>query len=131
MSPVRLRAAFRVLSAACLLALLAGCSHVPPHVELPDLQITEPSFRASLVGYTGGAVVGGNRVDVLLNGEEIFPAKLEAIRSARKTITYAQYVFEEGAPAADTAQALADRCRAGVKARRCPPCSVRWSACTC
>jgi cardiolipin synthase A/B len=114
-STVRLRAAFRVLSAACLFVLLAGCTHVPPHVELPDLQITEPSFRASLVAYTGGAVVGGNRVDVLLNGEEIFPAKLAAIRSARKTITYAQYVFEEGAPAADTAQALAERCRAGVK----------------
>ena len=115
MSPVRLRAAFRVLSSVCLLSLLAGCSHVQPHLDLPDLQIAEPSFRAALVGYTGGAVVGGNRVDVLLNGEEIFPAKLEAIRSARKTITYAQYVFEEGAPAADTAQALAERCRAGVK----------------
>jgi len=60
-------------------------------------------------------VLGGNKVDVLLNGEEIFPAKLEAIRSARKSITFAQYVFEEGAPAADIAQALAERCRAGVK----------------
>ncbi len=47
--------------------------------------------------------------------QEIFPAKLEVIRAARKSITYAQYVFEEGAPAADIAQALAERCRAGVK----------------
>jgi cardiolipin synthase len=93
----------------------AGCGHVQPHLKLPDLRITEPSFRATLVGYTSGAVLGGNKIDVLLNGDEIFPAKLEAIRSARKTITYAQYVFEEGAPAADTAQALAERCRAGVK----------------
>ena len=94
---------------------LAGCGHVQPHLKLPDLRITEPSFRATLVGYTSGAVLGGNKIDVLLNGDEIFPAKLEAIRSARKTITYAQYVFEEGAPAADTAQALAERCREGVK----------------
>lgn len=115
MSTVRPRAAFHVLSAACLLVLLAGCSRVQPHLKLPDLRIAEPSLRATLVGYTGGAVVGGNRIDILLNGEEIFPAKLEVIRSARKTITYAQYVFEEGAPAADTAQALAERCRAGVK----------------
>ena len=111
----RRRTACDVLSAACLLLLLAGCNHVQPHLKLPDVQIAEPAFRATLVGYTGGAVVGGNRVDVLLNGEEIFPAKIEAIRSARKSITYAQYVFEEGAPAADTAQALAERCRAGVK----------------
>jgi cardiolipin synthase len=111
----RRRRGFRAVSAGCLLVLLAGCSHAQPHLELPDLRIAEPAFRASLVGYTGGTVVGGNRVDVLLNGEEIFPAKLELIRSARRSITYAQYVFEEGAPAADTAKALAERCRAGVK----------------
>jgi cardiolipin synthase A/B len=104
-----------VIAAGCSIVVLAGCGHVQPHLKLPDLRITEPSFRATLVGYTSGAVLGGNKVDVLLNGDEIFPAKLEAIRSARKTITYAQYVFEEGAPAADTAQALAERCRAGVK----------------
>jgi len=109
------RRGFDVIAAACLLVLLAGCSHARPHLELPDLRIAEPAFRASLVGYTGGTVVGGNRVDILLNGEEIFPAKLALIRSAGRSITYAQYVFEEGAPAADTAQALAERCRAGVK----------------
>jgi cardiolipin synthase len=105
---------FLWVALACLL-LLGGCGLAPPHLEVPDLKITEPTFRATLVGYAGGAVVGGNRIDVLLNGEEIFPAKLAAIRSARKSITYAQYVFEEGAPAADTARALAERCRAGVK----------------
>jgi cardiolipin synthase len=105
---------FLRVALACLL-LLGGCGLAPPHLEVPDLKITEPTFRATLVGYAGGAVVGGNRIDVLLNGEEIFPAKLAAIRSARKSITYAQYVFEEGAPAADTARALAERCRAGVK----------------
>ena len=112
---MRRRGHRRVISAACLVVFLAGCAHVQPHLELPDLRISEASFRSTLVGFTGGSVVGGNRVDVLLNGEEVFPAKLEMIRSARKTISYAQYVFEEGAPAADTAQALADRCRAGVK----------------
>ena len=104
-----------MVSTACLLLLLAGCAHVQPHYELPDVPISSPSFRATVVGLTGGSVVGGNRVQVLLNGEEVFPAKLAAIRSARKTITYAQYVFEEGAPAADTARALAEKCRAGVK----------------
>ena len=115
MSVVSWRSALHVIAAGCLIVVLAGCGHVQPHLKLPDLRITEPSFRATLVGYTSGAVLGGNKIDVLLNGDEIFPAKLEAIRSARKTITYAQYVFEEGAPAADTAQALAERCREGVK----------------
>ncbi|HEX6079969.1 MAG TPA: phospholipase D-like domain-containing protein [Methylomirabilota bacterium] len=103
--------------AGALLALLltaGGCSSVPPHLELPALQMGDPSFRATLVAYTGNAVVSGNRVEVLLNGDQIFPAKIAAIRAARKSITYAQYVFEEGQPAIDTAQALAERCRAGV-----------------
>ena len=104
-----------MLSTACLLLFLAGCAHVQPHYDLPDVAISNPSFRATVVGFTGGSVVGGNRVQILLNGEEVFPSKLAAIRSARKTITYAEYVFEDGEPAADTARALAERCRAGVK----------------
>ena len=106
------------VAAGALLALTlagGGCSHVQPHLELPALQMGEPAFRSTLVAYTGNAVVPGNRVEVLLNGDQIFPAKIAAIRAARKSITYAQYVFEEGAPAADTAQALAERCRAGLR----------------
>lgn len=113
MRPVRHPVIFPLVAA--FLLTQGGCGHVQPHLEVPDLRIAEPSFRATVVGYAGGVVVGGNRIDVLLNGDEIFPAKLDLIRAARKTITYAQYVFEEGEPAADTAQALAERCRAGVK----------------
>ncbi|HTI56200.1 MAG TPA: phospholipase D-like domain-containing protein [Verrucomicrobiae bacterium] len=106
----------RVAAGALLVPLLTagGCGHVQPHLELPALTMGEPAFRSTLVAYTGSAVVPGNRVELLLNGDQIFPAKIAAIRAARKSITYAQYVFEEGAPAADTAQALAERCRAGV-----------------
>jgi len=110
------RRRLRVAAGALLVPLLtvSGCGHVQPHLELPALMMGEPAFRSTLVAYTGNAVVPGNRVDLLLNGDQIFPAKIAAIRAARKSITYAQYVFEEGAPAADTAQALAERCRAGV-----------------
>ena len=52
--------------------------------------------------------------EVLLNGEEIFPALVEAINSAQRTITYAQYFYEDGPVARDVAEALAERCRAGV-----------------
>jgi cardiolipin synthase len=60
-------------------------------------------------------VLSGNRVEVLLNGDEIFPAKLRIIKSARKTINYAQYVWEEGKPSEEIANALAERCRVGLK----------------
>jgi len=100
---------------ALLLIITTGCAGVPPHLELPTLDIKQPAFSATLGAYTGTTVVGGNRVELLLNGEEIFPAKLALIRGARRTINYAQYVFEDGRPAEDVAAALAERCRAGIK----------------
>src|SRR5262245_38955977 len=106
------------LRMACLLLLSIltdACGQVPPHLSLPALEIEQPSFAATLVGYTGIPVVGSNQVEILLNGDDIFPAKIAAIRSATKTINYADYVFEEGPPALNVAQALAERCRAGVR----------------
>jgi len=95
---------------------LAGCARVHPHIALPDVQLGEPSFFPTLEAYTNSPILGQNSVDVLLNGEEIFPALLEAIRSARKTISYEQYYYEDGPVARDIAEALAERCRAGVGA---------------
>jgi len=100
---------------ALLLTTTTGCAGVPPHLELPTLDIKQPAFAATLGAYTGTTVVGGNRVEILLNGEEIFPAKVAVIRKARRTINYAQYVFEDGEPAREITEALAERCRAGVK----------------
>jgi cardiolipin synthase len=77
---------------------------------------SDPSFPATMEAHTDSPVVGGNRVDVLLNGDQIFPAKLALIRSARTSITYAEYFYADGGPARDIAEALAERCRAGVPA---------------
>ena len=97
----------------CLLAAV-GCAHVQPHVALPPLLLGEPSFFPTLEAYAGSPIVGGNAVEVLLNGEQIFPALMDAVRSAQRTITYAQYYYEDGPVARDLAEALAERCRAGV-----------------
>jgi len=42
---------------------------------------------------------------------------LQAIRSARKSITYQQYLFEDGAVTHEIAEAFAERCRAGVQVK--------------
>jgi cardiolipin synthase A/B len=110
-------ASLRVAAAALVLAgaiTASGCTRVPPHVALPPLMLGEMSFFPTLEAYAGAPIVSGNSVELLLNGEEIFPSLMEAIRSARQTITYAQYYFEEGPVARDIAEALAERCRAGV-----------------
>jgi cardiolipin synthase A/B len=86
------------------------------HFALPQLAVADPAFIPTIEAYTVAPVGGGNTVDVLLNGDQIFPAQLAAIRSARETITYAQYFYEEGPIGREIAEALADRCRAGVRA---------------
>ncbi|MGH7325061.1 MAG: phospholipase D-like domain-containing protein [Candidatus Rokuibacteriota bacterium] len=105
----------RALIFAVLVLVAAGCAaRVPPHLALPPLQLGEPSFFPTIEAYTATPIVGGNTVEVLLNGEEIFPAMIAAIRSAQKTLTYAQYYYEDGPVSRDIAEALAERCRAGV-----------------
>ncbi len=105
-----------MLGVLIMVAALAGCTYVQPHVALPDLRLGEPSFFPTLEAYTSTPIVAQNRVDVLLNGEEIFPAITDAVRHARRTVNYAQYYFDDGPVARDLVEAIAERCRAGVGA---------------
>ena len=84
-------------------------------LALPKLAAEEPAFLPTIEAYTSAAH-GGNSVRLLLNGDQIFPAQLEAIRSARQTISYAQYFYEGGPIGLEIAEALAERCRAGIRA---------------
>ncbi len=94
--------------------LVTACARVNPHVSLPQITLGEPSFFPTLEAYASAPIVAGNTVEFLLNGEQTFPAQLEVIRSATKTITYAQYFYEDGLVSKDIASALAERCRAGI-----------------
>jgi cardiolipin synthase len=95
---------------------VGACSNVPVHRTLPPMNLGEPAFFPTLEAHAQAPIVGGNRLTILLNGEQIYPAILRAIRGAQTTITYAQYTYEEGQIAREVAEALAERCRAGVKA---------------
>ena len=63
----------------------------------------------------GPPLMPGNQVKELLNGNEIFPPMLAAIRSAKKTITFETYIYWSGEIGKEFAEALAERSRAGVK----------------
>jgi cardiolipin synthase len=63
----------------------------------------------------GPALVGGNQVTTLLNGDQIFPSMLQAIRGAKDTITFETYIYWSGAIGKEFADALSDRARNGVR----------------
>jgi cardiolipin synthase A/B len=74
----------------------------------------DPQFIRSMGLLLGPAVVGGNRFEVLVNGDEIFASMLEGIRSAQRTITFETFIYWSGAIGEDIARALSDQARAGV-----------------
>lgn len=59
--------------------------------------------------------MAGNHVQELINGDEIFPPMLAAIRAARKTITFETCIYWSGDIGREFAEALAERAQAGVK----------------
>lgn len=76
--------------------------------------VSDPQFRREMSLLLGPAIVGGNKVIALQNGNEIFPAMLLAIRSAQTSITFETYIYWSGEIGEKFTQALSERARAGV-----------------
>ncbi|MFJ3585870.1 phosphatidylserine/phosphatidylglycerophosphate/cardiolipin synthase family protein [Streptomyces sp. NPDC090127] len=74
-------------------------------------------LRRRLERLIGVAATEGNELVALRNGDEIFPAMIEAIKDAEHTIDMMTFVYWRGQVARDFAAALADRARAGVRVR--------------
>lgn len=75
----------------------------------------DPQFVRSMGSLLEPNLLGGNRVDIYNNGDEIFPPMLEAIASARRTITFETFVYWSGDIGRRFADALCERARAGIK----------------
>ncbi|MGF6571475.1 cardiolipin synthase [Paraburkholderia sp. GAS333] len=74
----------------------------------------DPQFLRSMGLLLGPPVISGNRFEMLLNGDQIFPSMLEGIRSARKSITFETFIYWSGDVGEQIARALADKAREGV-----------------
>jgi cardiolipin synthase len=68
-------------------------------------------------GALGVPTTSGNKVDILRNGVQIFPAMLDAIHGAQHTVDMLTYVYWSGEIAEEFAEALCERARAGVRVR--------------
>src|ERR671915_2514448 len=80
-----------------------------------DVDVSEPSFLRAAEALTGAPVSYGNDVDLLINGDQIFPAYLEAIGGAEETVNLLTYAYWKGDIAVDVAEALCDRASSGVE----------------
>ena len=65
----------------------------------------------------GAPISEGSEVELFVNGDAIFPAILETIRSAEKTLTFETYVYWKGDITEELSEAICERARAGVEVK--------------
>jgi cardiolipin synthase len=110
---------FRLGKCALLLVALTGCTHfygkgIRYQVE-HRYAAGDPQFLRSMGSLVEPGILAGNRVTAFHNGDQFFPAMLEAVRGAQRSICLETYIYWSGAVGRQFAEALAARARAGVK----------------
>ena len=115
MSPVR--RAFVILTvAAIVVALLLLLAQDQETLRVRSAYGAEdplhPAYVAALVG---ADLTRGNAFDVLTNGDQFFPAMLEAIKAARRRITFETYIYDKEGIARQFTDALEAAARRGVR----------------
>jgi cardiolipin synthase len=80
-----------------------------------ELSVRDPGFLRTAEALTGAPISTGDEVELLINGDQIFPAYLETVRSAERTLCLLTYVYWRGDIAREVAGALCERARAGVE----------------
>jgi cardiolipin synthase len=80
-----------------------------------EVDVREGSFLRAAEALTGAPVSYGNDVELLINGDEIFPAYLGAIRDAEETVNLTTYAYWRGDIATEVADTLCDKAGAGVE----------------
>ena len=111
--------AFWIVTGSILVTILAvnfTSGETEIDKQIPELySVSDPQFLRSMGNLLGPSVVPGNRVTTLLNGDEIFPSMLTAIRGAQQSITFETYIYWSGNIGKEFADALSERVHAGVK----------------
>ena len=104
--------------AMALVSYLITPSEFPPRYGLDhELAVDDEEFLPTMSGATGVPCVAGNRIDVLNNGKQFYPAMLDAIAHAEVSITIEAYIYWAGDVGLEFARALAAKGSAGLRVK--------------
>jgi len=106
--------AFTALAGLLFVNLSLGDKKIDDPVASP-YGVDDAQFTRTMNALLGPPLLNGNRATVLVNGDAIFPAMLDALRKARRTITLEMYIYWSGSVGRQFADVLSERARAGVK----------------
>jgi cardiolipin synthase A/B len=82
-----------------------------------EIEVDAPDFMRTAEALTGAPISGGSDVELLVNGDAIFPAILETIAGAERTLNLETYVYWKGDITERISEALCERARAGVRCK--------------
>jgi cardiolipin synthase A/B len=80
-----------------------------------ELDIGSDGFLRATEAITMAPITHGNDIELLVNGDEIFPAMIETMRGAQRSLNFLTYLYWSGEIATEIASALCERARAGVE----------------
>jgi cardiolipin synthase len=103
------------LSTAAVLAVVLGIAQDQQTLQIRSaIGSDDPRTLAYVARLVGGGLSGGNSFRVLSNGDQIFPAMLDAIAGARHRIVLETYIYKSGEVAEKFSSALEAAARRGV-----------------
>lgn len=79
-----------------------------------EFAIESDEFRSTVFGATGAAFLRGNTFDIYNNGDQFYPAMMEAVEQATRSITIEAYIYWQGHIGMRFAEALSARAREGL-----------------
>ncbi len=79
------------------------------------IEVGSAEFLRATEAITMAPITHGNEIELLINGDEIFPAMLETMRGARRSLNFLSYLYWSGDIGSEIASALCDRAHAGVE----------------
>jgi cardiolipin synthase A/B len=80
-----------------------------------EVDVGDASFLRAAESLTGAPVSHGNDAELLINGDQIFPAYLDSIRQAQETVNLLTYAYWRGEIATEVADTLCRKAREGVE----------------
>ena len=82
-----------------------------------SFSVNSPEFFGSALALSNPVPIGGNKIELLQNGDQYFPAMLEAIRAAKETVNFAAYIVKSDGVGRQFGDAFVERARAGIEVR--------------
>jgi cardiolipin synthase len=98
-----------------LFCFLASPAETPPHYGLDhEFSVNSDQFLTTITGASGAVFFPGNRLTLLQNGDEFYPAMLDGIKAAERSITIEAYIYWAGEIGLKFAEALAAKAKHGI-----------------